>query len=130
MDVIIFSFTYLPLAKADKSFLISAMKVHKKNTMENKELAHLSTLRKKAEEQLIMHSPDADLSVFDVMKLNHQLQIYQIELEMQNDELKILNIEKEKSEAILIIANAELVFQNLEKGKRAAELIIANKELK
>ncbi len=91
-----------------------------------------ANLRQKAEELLIKKSlkTDSQLSETDILRLNHELQVYQIELEMQNEELVYQNIEKEKRAAELIIANEELVFQNDEKEKHAAELIIAINELK
>jgi signal transduction histidine kinase/CheY-like chemotaxis protein len=45
------------------------------------------------------------------------------------EELTLLNEEKDKRAAELILADKELLFQNREKGKRAAELIIANNEI-
>jgi PAS domain S-box-containing protein len=51
------------------------------------------------------------------------------ELIIANKDLTFQNEEKEERAAELIIANKELAFQNEEKEKRAAELIIANKEL-
>ena len=47
-------------------------------------------LRKKAEEQLKMkqNKPDQPVVETDVKKLLHELQVHQIELEMQNEELK------------------------------------------
>ena len=51
------------------------------------------------------------------------------ELIIANLELKFETEEKAKRAAELVIANIELVFQNEEKSKRAAELILANKEL-
>src|SRR5664280_331134 len=51
------------------------------------------------------------------------------ELIIANKDLTFQNEEKEKRANELIIANKELVFQNKEKEKRADELFIANKEL-
>jgi hypothetical protein len=50
------------------------------------------------------------------------------ELIIANKELSFQNKEKEKRADELIIANKELAFQNEEKEKRVAELIIANEE--
>jgi len=93
--------------------------------------ANFLELRKKAEEKLANLSAPENLNLLegDVMKKYHELQVYQIELEMLLDELKIQNEEKENRSAELILANIELVFQNEEKVKRAAELVVANKEL-
>jgi hypothetical protein len=51
------------------------------------------------------------------------------ELIIANKELVFQNEEKEKRADELVIANKELVFQNEEKEKRANELVIANKNL-
>lgn len=85
-----------------------------------------------------------------MIRLIHELEVQQIELEMINGELinqnhanigqsaklkeakqKVLTLDKNKSEraAELIIANKELIFQKEEKAKRAAELVLTNKEL-
>jgi len=49
------------------------------------------TLRQKAEELLKKKSlkTDSQLSETDILRLNHELQVHQIELEMQNEELKL-----------------------------------------
>ncbi len=59
----------------------------KKNTNLNKE----QTLRQKAEESLIKKTSDAgpQLSQGEALKLIHELQVYQEELKMQNEELAI-----------------------------------------
>ena len=68
-------------------------------------------------------------SEIDALKLVHELEVHQIELEMMNAQLSE-NAEKEKViSADLVIANKKLLFQNSEKEARAAELVIANKEL-
>ena len=87
-------------------------------------------LREKAE-NLLKNSSDTGSppTEIETLKLLHELEVYQIELEMLNEELTFQNEEKEKRAAELVIANKELAFQNEEKEKRAAELDIANKEL-
>ena len=49
------------------------------------------TLRQKAEEMLKKKSlkTDSQLSETDILRLNHELQVHQIKLEMQNEELKL-----------------------------------------
>ena len=75
-----------------------------------RENTHPITLRQKAEEQLNEKSSTIGslLSESDGLKLIHELQVHQIELEMQN---------------------AELVYQNDEKQNRADELAVANDRL-
>ena len=57
--------------------------------MKNKNLNSTANLRQKAEGQLVSQQPglDINLSEYDNLKLIHELQVYQLELEMQNDEL-------------------------------------------
>ena len=109
-------------------------------------------LRQKAEEILNERVPkiNPDMSESDMIRLIHELEIQQIELEMINDELfyqnhtnidqstelkeakqEVFILDKDKSEraAELVIANKELLFQNEEKAKRASELIIALEEI-
>ena len=80
------------------------------------------TLRKKAEQELIIANKEL---VFQ----NEEKEKRAAELIIANKELAFQNEEKEKRAAELVIANKELAFQNEEKEKRAAELVIANKEL-
>jgi chemotaxis family two-component system sensor kinase Cph1 len=68
-----------------------------------KHRAHLTSselLRQKAEEKLNKQPPKVSSSAsdYDIMKRNHELEVYQIELEMQNEEL-ILATEQAKSNA-------------------------------
>ncbi|RJQ43350.1 MAG: PAS domain-containing sensor histidine kinase [Nitrospiraceae bacterium] len=58
----------------------------------------LPTLRKKAEKKLRDKQDSLqDLSVEDTLALIHELQVHQIELEMQNEELRNTQIELERS---------------------------------
>ena len=70
---------------------------------------------------------DSDLQ--ETIILQEEKEKRAAELIIANKELAFQNEEKEKRAAELIIANKELAYQNQEKEKRAAELIIANKEL-
>lgn len=56
-------------------------------------------LRKKAEEKLrqLTSKPLHELSASDSLNLIHELQVHQIELEMQNEELRRIQTELEKS---------------------------------
>ena len=90
------------------------------------DISDAESLRKKAEELLKKKFPSGATILnpeADVLKLIHELQVYQIEIKLQNEE-------REMRAEELAIANKELVFQNEEKAKRASELAIANKELK
>ena len=101
-------------------------------------------LRQKAEEILSERVPkiNPDLSESDMIRLIHELEVHQIELETVNEELLIQNREKEKREAELIVlnnklssnlsllkANKKLKLLVEERKERAGELIVANKEL-
>jgi PAS domain S-box-containing protein len=80
------------------------------------------TLRKKAEQELIIANKELTFQ-------NEEKEKRAAELVIANKELAFQNKEKEKRANELVISNKELVFQNKEKEKRAAELVIANKEL-
>ena len=89
------------------------------------DISDAESLRKKAEELLKKKFPSGATKLnpeADVLKLIHEIQVYQIEIELQNEEREIRAEE-------LAIANKELVFQNEEKAKRASELAIARKEV-
>ena len=90
------------------------------------DISDAESLRKKAEELLKKKFPSGATILnpeADVLKLIHELQVYQIEIKLQNEE-------REMRAEELAIANKELVFQNEEKIMRAEELLIANEELK
>ena len=59
--------------------------------MEKTNKSEAETLHQKAEELLKKKSlkTDSQLSETDILRLNHELQVHQIELEMQNEELKL-----------------------------------------
>ncbi len=82
-------------------------------------------LRQKAEEQLANDPQISDLNVLemDIMKLQHELQVYLIELDMQYNELSLQHAGNEERETNLLNANKELAEQNNEKVKRVEELI-------
>lgn len=98
---------------------------------QNKNSIATPLLRQKAEEKVKLKYANKSIltSEIDILKLIHEFEVHQIELEMQNEELDFQNEEKEKRAEELIIANKELTFQNQEKESRAQELIVANKEL-
>ena len=91
----------------------------------------VTLLRQKAEKQLTKQTvlPDLNVSEIDILKLNHELQVHQIELEMQNIELLEQLEEKGKRAQELVQANIELVFQKEEKIKMVEELIMKTKKL-
>ena len=57
--------------------------------MKNQRLENLKRLRQQAEVKLAEEflNSESRLSEIDILKINHELQVHQIELEMQNDEL-------------------------------------------
>ena len=102
------------------------------------------TLRQKAEAVLADKQSriGAVRSESDILRLVHELEVHQIELEMINQELFVQIQEKEQRVSELIVlnkkleinlelteANKELTSLNKEKERRSAELIVANSEL-
>ena len=74
--------------------------------MEKTNKSEAETLHQKAEELLKKKSlkTDSQLSETDILRLNRKLQVHQIELEMQNEELKLANeqaIERNQAEEAL-----------------------------
>ncbi len=78
------------------------MRNGKKLTNNNSDLGNLIVLRKRAEQKVkslskdILEKPDS-LSPADVQQLIYELRVYQVELEMQNEELRKAQLELEKS---------------------------------
>ena len=84
-----------------------------KNNDHNK--ASADNLRRKAEEQIKKEpkSPDQSLPEGDALKLVHELQVHQIELEMQNEEL--MEAQKQAEDAINLYDSAPTGFFTLSK---------------
>jgi len=99
--------------------------------MKNQNNSDPTELRRKAEEQLVrkLFKTDHPLLENEILKLNHELSVHQIELEMQNEELAFQLEEKDKLTSELIVANKELMMMNAEKTAQAAQLTLANEEL-
>jgi signal transduction histidine kinase len=76
-------------------------------------------LRKKAEELLNKQrlKPGSQLSAPDGLKLIHELEVHQIELEMQNEELILSRSAAIDSAEALALKNEELIRLNAEKDK-------------
>lgn len=70
----------------------------KKTQEEREENIKAESLRARAEERLkSFHSDIDDMSKTDVCKLLHELQVYQVELELQNEELRKSHVALEES---------------------------------
>jgi PAS domain S-box-containing protein len=125
------------------SITVSPLKDLLGNVIGACKIARDITLRRKAEENLVLVNNKLIFQNEEKEKRASELAIANRELAFQNDEkekraseliianreLAFQSNEKEKRAAELITANIELVFQNKEKEKRASELVIANKEL-
>ncbi len=61
--------------------------------MPRKKSASVRTLRKRAEKQLGKSKEQPDLSSYEAKKLIHELQVHQIELEIQNEDLRKAQVE-------------------------------------
>jgi|GEM_PF-5783664 len=97
--------------------------------MKKKEL-YTTQLRQKAEQHLENTSPtDFNEKEINILKLQHELEVYHIELQMQYDELVSLNGKTDKLTAELAITNTELMIQLKEKDKRTEELLKKTNEL-
>lgn len=97
----------------------------------------MDQLRKKAEEIIKLTSEKSSLNVDDVKKLIHELQVYQIELELQNNELKVNaeKIRKAENKFITLFNLAPVAYLLLDfKGIaldcnfKAAEILKRNKQ--
>ena len=91
---------------------------------------YTTQLRQKAEQQMENTLPtDFTEKEMNILKLQHELEVYRIELQMQYDELISLNGKSDKLTAELAITNTELMVQLKEKDKRTEELLKKTNEL-
>ena len=65
----------------------------------------------------------------ETLKLVHELEVYQIELEMMDKGISLEIIEEEKRVSELLVASKELLLQNDKKTIELGKSIIANKML-
>jgi len=65
----------------------------------------------------------------ETLKLVHELEVYQIELEMMDKGISLEVIEEEKRVSELLVASKELLLQNDKKTIELGKSIIANKML-
>ena len=102
--------------------------------MKQKLYTEAEILRQKAEATLQKKPPsNVSLTEDETMKLIHELEVHQIELQMlletTGEELSFEIREKANLAEELLLANKELAFQNEEKTKQAENLLRANKKL-
>ena len=97
--------------------------------MDKKE--HYATrLRQKAEQQLKNTSPnDFNEKEMNILKLQHELEVYHIELQMQYDELVNTTVKRDELADELVHINKELMTQLEEKDKITRELFKKSDEL-
>ena len=97
--------------------------------MDKKE--HYATrLRQKAEQQLKNTSPnDFNEKEMNILKLQHELEVYHIELQMQYDELVNTTVKRDELADELVLINKELMTQLEEKDKITRELFKKSDEL-
>ena len=87
-------------------------------------------LRQKAEQHLENTSPkDINEEEINIMKLQQELEVYHIELQMQYDELVKVNGIRDKLATELAVSNRKLTLQLKEKDKQTAELLKKTEEL-
>lgn len=77
------------------------------------EKLHIADLRRRAEQRLEQAQKDNTVSEADVRKLMHELQVYQVELEMVNDELAI---SEERARQAIEASNAAVWDYDLTSG--------------
>jgi len=96
----------------------------------NKKELYASQLRQKAEEQLNDTSPtNINQQEMDIMKLQHELEVYHIELQMQYEEIVNMTGKKDEMVAELDHINQELRTQLEEKNTITRELLKKTDEL-
>ena len=97
--------------------------------MDKKE--HYATrLRQKAEQKLKNTSPnDFNEKEMNILKLQHELEVYHIELQMQYDELVNTTVKRDELADELVLINKELMTQLEEKDKITRELFKKSDEL-
>jgi len=90
------------MKKAGDKVLVTrraAVPEFKNSTRSGKGIKRVPTLRKRAERRLAARPKEKQKSSTDALKVVHELQVHQVELEMQNEELQSGRMEVEKSRA-------------------------------